>query len=169
MHHLIKKCRVFLCALLTSIAPMMTHAFPMQSYEAVTFSILSYANWKTGITTPNLCIVDNTSLANQFKAIQQQNNYKYHIITSSLSGLDKSSCNILFFSTLSPKTEQKILNTYTTPPLSFSSNNINCEIGSAFCLYRKNNRTSFKVNLNSLSETEVHVDPRVLLLAKSTE
>lgn len=169
MHHLIDKCRVFLCVLLTLIAPVTTHAFPMQSSEVVTFSILSYANWKNGITTPNLCVIDNNNLANQFKATQQQNGYKYHIVAATLSGLDKSSCNILFFSTLTPKTEQKILNSYSTPPLSFSSNNTSCEIGSAFCLYRKNNRTSFKVNLSSLSETEVHVDPRVLLLAKSAE
>ena len=169
MHHLIDKCRITLCVLLASITPVVTHALSTQSFEVTTFSILSYANWKTLVTTPTLCVVDNTALANQFKSVQQQNGYKYNIVASASNGIEKSSCNILFFSTLSPKAEQKILNSFSTPPLSFSSNNITCEIGSSFCLYRKKQYTSFKVNMNSLSETAVHVDPRVLLLAKSTE
>lgn len=169
MHHLIDKCRVTLCVLLATITPVLSHALSTQSFEVTTFSILSYANWKTIVTTPTLCVVDNPALATQFKTVQQQNGHKYNIIASSLNTLDKSSCNILFFSTLSPKAEQKVLNSYNTPPLSFSSNNITCEIGSSFCLYRKKQHTSFKVNMSSLSETAVHVDPRVLLLAKSME
>ena len=54
-------------------------------------------------------------------------------------------------------------------PLTFSSNNTECELGSAFCLYQNKTRTPFKVNLASLSQSQARVDPRVLLLAKSTE
>lgn len=169
MHHLIDKYLKRLCVPLLIMAPVASHALSMQSFEVTTFSILSYASWKTAVSTPTLCVVENLALANQFKTAQQQGGYKYNIISSTVSGLEKSSCNILFFSTLTPKAEQKILNSYSTPPLSFSSNNISCEIGSAFCLYRRNQYTSFKVNLSSLSETSAHVDPRVLLLAKSTE
>ena len=66
--------------------------------------------------------------------------------------------------------EQKIIHSQRQdPPLSFSSTNQACEIGSAFCLYTRNNSTAFKVNLDSLSQSKVRVDPRVLLLAKAVE
>ena len=81
-----------------------------------------------------------------------------------------SACQILIFSTLSPKEEQYLLNTAATfPALSISTNNAECEIGSAFCLYKRSQNFAFKVNLESLTQARVHVDPRVLLLAKSVE
>ncbi|MFX7253454.1 YfiR family protein, partial [Acinetobacter baumannii] len=53
--------------------------------------------------------------------------------------------------------------------LSLSINNPECEVGSIFCLYNQNNYTTFKVNLDALSHSKVHIDPRVLLLAKNAE
>ena len=35
--------------------------------------------------------------------------------------------------------------------------------------YKKNKHLSFKINLESLSQSKVHIDPRVLLLAKPSE
>ncbi|MFW2735488.1 YfiR family protein, partial [Acinetobacter baumannii] len=48
-------------------------------------------------------------------------------------------------------------------------NNPESEVGSIFCLYNQNNYTTFKVNLDALSHSKVHIDPRVLLLAKNAE
>ena len=77
---------------------------------------------------------------------------------------------VKILATLGPAIFKKnIINNLKDAPLSFSSNNEECEIGSAFCLYQRPTRTSFKVNLTSLSHSKAHVDPRVLLLAKSTE
>lgn len=76
---------------------------------------------------------------------------------------------LFFFSTYTPREEQNIINNLKDAPLTFSSNNTECKLGSAFCLYQNKTRTSFKVNLASLSQSQARVDPRVLLLAKSTE
>ncbi|TCM63280.1 uncharacterized protein DUF4154 [Acinetobacter calcoaceticus] len=135
-----------------------------------TFSILSYAQWNPATSIPTLCVIDNADLAEQFKNVTAQQRYKYQIQSINLNHLVKTSCQAIFFSTFTPQQEQNILNKQLhTPILSFSSNNTECEVGSTFCLYKKKQLTSFKVNLDSLAQSKVRVDPRVLLLANSTE
>lgn len=131
------------------------------------FSILSYVKWNS--PTPVICIIDNPALAKQFTInISTYNKYKAKNV--SVQELKKSQCNIVIFSTFSANEEQLILNTSVTfPALSISTNNTQCEVGSAFCLYKKNNQILFRVNLESVNQTKVHIDPRVLLLAKEPE
>lgn len=147
-----------------------THAISTHNILVTTFSILSYAKWNDLSSTPTLCVIDNVNLADQFKTVAQQFKYNYQVQSIILHDLAKSSCQAVFFSTFTPRQEQTILNTQLrTAALSFSSNNNDCEVGSAFCLYKRKQLTSFKVNLDSLSQSKVHVDPRVLLLTKSSE
>lgn len=147
-----------------------THAISTHNILVTTFSILSYAQWNPLPSTPSLCVIDNVNLAHQFKTVAQQSRYNYQIQSITLHELPKTPCNAIFFSTLTPQQEQNVLNTQLRPnTLSFSSNNNECEVGSSFCLYKKKQSTSFKVNLDSLSQSKVHVDPRVLLLTKSSE
>ena len=144
------------------------YAFSTHNIFVITLSILSYAKWNT--STPALCVIDNPNYAIQFNQALRQQGLHYKISSIRLNELDRSACNAIFLSTFSPQEEQKIIHSQKQDPLlSFSSTNIACEIGSAFCLYTRNNRTSFKVNLDSLSQSKVRVDPRVLLLAKSAE
>lgn len=154
---------VLYCAMISQV-----QAQPQLNLPATTLTILSYVRWNT----PNpvsLCILNNSNLANQFIQVNQQIKSSYKIQTVNLIELNKTMCNAVFFSTYTPREEQNIINNLRNSPLTFSSNNLECELGSAFCLYQQNTRTSFKVNLTSLSQSEAHVDPRVLLLAKSTE
>ncbi|MCW8039354.1 MULTISPECIES: YfiR family protein [Acinetobacter] len=142
-------------------------ADPVSTPYSTTFSILSYAKWNT--TMPEICVVDNSALAQQFQSHSPNpSNFK---ISSILSNAIKSKdCEVLIFSTLSPKAEQQLLNTAVSfPTLSISTNNAECELGSAFCIYKRNSSYAFKVNLNSLSQAKVHIDPRVLLLGKNME
>ncbi len=119
--------------------------------------------------TPSFCVIDNHSLANQFKTVAQQYKQNYQIHSISLNELNTTTCQVVFFSTLTAQQEQSTLNSQDQPILSFSNNNTACEVGSAFCLYKRNQLTSFKVNLDSLSQSKVRIDPRVLLLAKPAE
>lgn len=160
------KLGLVLC-LLFNIIP--AHAISTHNIFVTTFSILSYAKWSTAVQTPSFCVIDNTSLANQFKTVSQQYNQNYQIHSISLNDLSSFSCQVVFFSTLTPQQEQSTLNDQAQPILSFSTNNSACEVGSSFCLYKKNQLTSFKVNLDSLSQSKVRIDPRVLLLAKPAE
>ena len=135
----------------------------------MTLSILSYA--KMPSENLDLCIVDNQDLANNFQQRVQQQDLKYKIQTISSKDLPLTSCSAVFFSKAQPNVEQKLIRElHNKSVLSFSSNNDQCEIGSAFCLYKsKNGNTLFKVNLDSLAKSRVHIDPRVLLLAQNME
>lgn len=86
-----------------------------------------------------------------------------------LDDLKQTSCQAIVFSNLSPREEQNILNsTVRYPALSISTTNSACELGSVFCLYQKKNQQySFRVNMQSLTQSQVHIDPRVLLLGKN--
>lgn len=160
--------RVFALFSITTLMAIPVYAVSAHNMFIITLSILSYAKWNT--PTPALCVIDNPNYAVQFNHALRLHGYHYKISSIRLNELEKSSCNAIFLSTFSPQEEQKIIYSQRPdPPLSFSSTNQDCEMGSAFCLYTQNNKTSFKVNLDSLSQSKVRVDPRVLLLAKSTE
>ena len=140
-----------------------------QNISETTLSILSYVRWKTD--TPIICIIDNDEINKELTTLAQQNNYKFHINTISSAQLKRVHCDAVFFSNTTAATEQQLINSAINKNLlSFSSSNPECEIGSAFCLYTsKGGRTLFKLNLDSLSRSKIHVDPRVLLLARNAE
>ncbi|OTG83250.1 hypothetical protein B9T31_14290 [Acinetobacter sp. ANC 4558] len=143
------------------------HATQPQNVTTTIFSILSYVNLEN--SSPLICTINNSSLADQLiKKAPPQNKYRLKNISN--NDLKKNNCNVIIFSTFSPREEQTILNLYSnTPVLSISTNNAQCEEGSAICLYRKKNQISFKINLESVNQSKVSIDPRVLLLAKEAE
>lgn len=139
------------------------------NFYIMTLSILSYAKWNT--ESPVLCVVDNNNTAKQFSASVKSQNSPFIVKSISHDALKVVECDAVFFSNTSAIAEQKLINSsFKTNMLSFSTNNNECEIGSSFCLQNiKNGNTIFKVNLDSLVRSKVHVDPRVLLLAKKSE
>lgn len=140
-----------------------------QNISETTLSILSYARWTTD--TPTICVIDNNNISKEFLVSAQRNNYKFQINTISAAQLKLVHCDAVFFSNTTAATEQQLINSAMNKNLlSFSSSNTECEIGSVFCLYTsKEGRTLFKLNLDSLSRSKMHVDPRVLLLARNAE
>ena len=158
--------KIILLSFIAISAPTL-HAAPPPSVYSTTFSILAYAKWR--LDTPKLCVVDNTSVAQHFKNYASAH-HKYDTHAIQTHAIKQNDCQILIFSTLSAIEEQQILNHQVDfPALSISLNNVDCETGSAFCLYKKNQNYAFKVNLESLTQSKLHIDPRVLLLAKPTE
>lgn len=135
----------------------------------MTLSILSYA--KLQPANPELCIIDNPEMSNQFINTIQKQNIPLKVNSIKPKDIKSYNCNILFFSKSQPSTEQQLIKALSNKPvLSFSSNNDDCEIGSVFCLYtNKVGNTQFKVNLDSLAKSRIHIDPRVLLLAQNME
>ncbi|RZG43706.1 YfiR family protein [Acinetobacter wuhouensis] len=134
----------------------------------MTLSILSYAKLKN--PNPELCVVDNPTYANQFSSYIKPNKSLFNVNAIHSSELKNQHCDAVFFSNTSAQTEQLLINKSLNPLiLSFSSSNLECEIGSVFCLStNKAGNTIFKVNLDSLAQSKVHIDPRVLLLAKNS-
>lgn len=146
-----------------------SHANSSHNIYMMTLSIMSYVKWNT--PSPSLCIINNPNIAELFsKTISQQ---KSNIKTHSLQAQQLAShkCDAVFFSQTTASMEQKLITTaYNPPVLSFSTGNIDCEIGSIFCLYStKSGNTQFRVNLDSLAKAKIHIDPRVLLLAQNSE
>ena len=143
------------------------HAAQPSNTATTIFSILSYVKLETH--TPLVCTINKISLYNQLLTNKDSQN-KYIIKNINISDIKNNNCNVIIFSTLSPKEEKSILNSYVTfPALSISTNNINCEEGSAICLYNKGIQISFKINLESVNQSKVFIDPRILLLAKESE
>lgn len=153
-----------ICGLLLSSS---LYAALVSDIYHTSLAILSYAKWPTN--TPEICVVNNNPFAQQLKNNLPADS-PYKVSNKHSSELRSSNCTVLFFSNLSDKEEQNILNTAVNyPALSISSNNLNCETGSAFCLYKKNQSYAFKVNMESLTQSKIHIDPRVLMLAKPAE
>ena len=146
-----------------------SHANSPQNIYGITSSILSYVKWN--IPAPSFCVVDNVSTVNTFNDTFLQKNLAFKAIAVSSNNLSEKKCDAIFFSQFTPSEEQKLINVLKAPPaLSFSANNTECELGSVFCLYTsKSGKSSFKVNLDSLARTKIHLDPRVLLLAQKSE
>ncbi|SPL72593.1 YfiR family protein [Acinetobacter stercoris] len=161
--------RHYLFGTLLFFVPISSFAYSPHNIYITTLSILSYVHWKD--PTPNVCVVDNANATTQLRNFSKQLQYNYTIGSVRLESVSKENCDAVFFTNTSPEVQQQFLLKNTNALiLSFSTNNNDCEIGSAFCLFTtKNGNTSFKINLDTLSRSRVHVDPRVLLLAKNAE
>lgn len=147
----------------------LSHANSNQNIYSMTISILSYVKWSH--PKPNFCIVDNNNITDELSQAAALKQTNLNVINVSSSNIVDKKCESIFLSNKDPATEQKIINSLKVPPaLSFSTNNSDCEIGSVFCLYSsKSGKSLFKVNLDSLAKTKIHIDPRVLLLAQQAE
>ena len=144
-------------------------AYANPNIYALTLSIMSYSKWNN-VATPTLCVMGNPQAATALQNQVKQNAYNYKVIAISGNQLLKSNCQAIFFSTTAPAAQQQFINSYPQKGLlSLSNNNIECEVGSIICFYNGKNQSSFKINLDALSQAKVHIDPRVLLLAKNSE
>lgn len=161
--------RKFFCFGVLLLLSSLSHANSNQSIFTITFSIMSYVKWSSQNTS--LCVVDDQITQNELAVIASSKKPNLKVINVSSNNIANLKCDAIFFSKNSPSQEQNIINNLKTPPaLSFSINNNDCEIGSVFCLYTsKGGKSLFKVNLDSLAKTKIHIDPRVLLLAQQTE
>lgn len=146
-----------------------TYADSTHNIYMMTLSILSYVKWSS--PTPTLCVVDDANTTQQLNQAMRSQPSPLKLDLINNNELETKHCDAVFFSQSTPLSEQKLINkSKNTAVLSFSRNNSECEIGSVFCLYSaKNGNTLFKVNLDSLAKSKIHVDPRVLLLAKNSE
>jgi len=145
------------------------YAISNHSFYELALTILSYSKWPN-TTRPTICVIDNPEATNQFQASVKELSYDYQVQAVSAKEFSKTQCHVAYFSTTSPQQQQNLIQSYPSRfLLSLSTNNSTCEIGSIFCLYNKKTFSTFKVNLDALSYSKVHIDPRVLILAKNTE
>ncbi|MBH2031131.1 MAG: YfiR family protein [Moraxellaceae bacterium] len=163
-----KKVQFILLAASFAISQL-CYAISNHNFYELALTILSYSKW-SNTSSPIICVVDNPEAATQFQLSIKQLTYDYQVQSISAKDFTKTDCHVVYFSVSTPQQQQNLIQAYPSRSLlSLSTNNPVCEIGSIFCLYNKKTFSTFKVNLDALSYSKVHIDPRVLILAKNTE
>lgn len=154
-----------LCVGLFLSLAICTHANSNHNIYSMTLAIMSYV--KTNQNNNNLCVIDNNEAFSSLSSAASKLDSDFKVLSLQAKELSKQNCSNVFFSKHTPIVEQKLISeSLNKSTLSFSSNNLECEIGSVFCLYsNKNGVTQFKVNLDALAKSKMRIDPRVLLLA----
>ncbi|SDB80816.1 YfiR family protein [Acinetobacter boissieri] len=136
---------------------------------SLTLAILSYTKWNS--QKPLFCVLEDRDVALVFQQEIQHKKYSFNVKSISERDLNNNSCDIIFFSQNISFAQQNniIKNSFRPFMLSFTMNSTECEGLIIFCLYKRKDQYTFNLNLDSLSRSKLHIDPRVLLLAKNME
>lgn len=130
-----------------------------QYYQKI-ITILTYSNVPKDA---RICVYKDVATGSDFASYVRKNNLKYAVGHVSEDNFLRSSCNVVYFPNTAPIVQNTLLMKYPRPILSISNRNYECEVGSAFCLYQRNDKSvSVKINLDTLVRSKVKVDPRVL-------
>ncbi|MFJ4289810.1 YfiR family protein [Cupriavidus sp. NPDC089707] len=160
-------------ALLPAVLPPAVTAQPApqrtELVARVVFSLLGYARWPVEGDTVRLC-VDNASrysarlmeggtLATG-RPVQPR---QVDVLADAL----QPGCDALYVGVMN-EARRKRLSTALTgrPVLVIAEEDFECEAGSMFCLNIRENQVSFRVNLDTLARSGVHVHPGVLQLGR---
>lgn len=137
--------------------------------RTIVSGIVSYTRWPQLQDAPKLCIFSSSPYA---VTLMHENSapgtipYRPFAVSSVHEALI-SECDGIYFGKESPQQQLQLIEQYQLRPLLLiAEQNVQCTIGSAFCLNISNNQVSFSVNLDSLARSGVRVNPDVLLLAR---
>jgi hypothetical protein len=135
----------------------------------VVLSLLGYARWPAERESIRLC-VDNTSRyparlleGGTLSNGRQVRTREVDVMSEPLA----SNCDALYLGTMTDVRRQRLAAELTgRPVLVISEEDFECEVGSMFCLNIRESQVSFRVNLDSLARSGVHVHPAVLQLGR---
>jgi hypothetical protein len=165
-----RKCLKMLCPylLLCYCSVSLAYASVNASPYLLSLSLLSYSHFPNSSAT-TFCIVGSAQDTSNFQKQAKESGFFYRIIGVNPNTFLRSSCQAVYFSPSIPlQNQNSLLQQYPNLQLlSFTANDDLCESRNIFCLYQRANQYYFKVNLDSLTLSKVHIDPRVLLLAKN--
>ncbi|EYS94224.1 hypothetical protein CF68_24460 [Cupriavidus sp. SK-4] len=135
----------------------------------VVFSLLGYARWPVERNPVRLC-VDSTSrysarlmeggtLANGRSVRARQ--------VDVLADMLHPACDALYIGAMNEARRKRLSGELTgRPVLVIAEEDFECEVGSMFCLNIRDQQVSFRVNLDTLARSGVHVHPGVLQLGR---
>ncbi|WP_354687560.1 YfiR family protein [Cupriavidus necator] len=135
----------------------------------VVLSLLGYARWPVERDTVRLC-VDNAS---RYSARLMEGG----TLTGGrpvqarqvdvLADLLHPACDALYVGVMNEPRRKRLSAELTgRPVLVIAEQDFECEVGSMFCLNIRDNQVSFRVNLDTLARSGVHVHPGVLQLGR---
>ncbi|MFS8975653.1 YfiR family protein [Cupriavidus necator] len=135
----------------------------------VVFSLLGYARWPVERDTVRLCVdnassysarlMDGGTLASG-RPVQTRP-------VDVLADMLHPACDALYVGVMNEARRKRLSAELTgRPVLVITEQDFECEVGSMFCLNIRDNQVSFRVNLDTLGRSGVHVHPGVLQLGR---
>ncbi|WP_223851399.1 YfiR family protein [Cupriavidus pauculus] len=155
-----------------SVSPSASPSAPGSRQDAVArvvLSLLSYARWPTERDTVRLCVDTGTRYAGKLmeggalttgRFVESR---RIDLMTEAIA----PACDALYVGTVSDARRKRLADELAGKPvLVIAEEDFECEAGSMFCLNIRDNQVSFRVNLDSIARSGIHVHPGVLQLGR---
>lgn len=140
-----------------------------EAVARVVLSLLSYARWPSERETLRLCVDGSARYAG--KLIEGGTLSTGRLVearrTDTLSEALVSECDALYLGAMNDA-RRRALTTYFVgkPVLVIAEEDFECEGGSMFCLNIREHQVSFRINLDAIARSGIHVHPGVLQLGR---
>lgn len=130
--------------------------------------IVSIVNYSNLPKNAQICVFKDVSTGAELTSYLQKHKLSYSTKHITEENFKTSACQVVYFPNTAPVVQNKLILAHNKPILSISDRNLECEVGSAFCLYQQSRSTvGVKVNLDTLIRSRVKIDPRVLKMLSS--
>jgi hypothetical protein len=138
-----------------------------QGVGALIGGIISYSRWPTQPRPVRLCLAGSTRYALRMSDAQRAAGQSILIRSIGIAG-SPADCDVLYLGAMRDPARGRLLAaTRGKPIVSIIEDDLHCQSGAMFCLLP--GRSTFKLNLDAVSRSEVHIDPRVLRIASGEE
>jgi len=138
-----------------------------QDVGALVGGIISYSRWPTQPRPVRLCLAGATRYALRMSDAQRSAGQSI-LIRSIAATASPADCDVLYLGTMRVAARERLLAaTRGQPIVSIVEDDLHCRGGAMFCLVPS--RSTFKLNLDAVSRSGVHIDPRVLRIASGEE
>lgn len=153
-------------------APVSAPAAPASRPEAVArmvMSLLSYARWPAERETLRLCV--DTDARYGGKLMEGGSLSTGRLVQARpvdpLADALASECDALYMGAMTDARRKKLTTDLVGKPvLVIVEEDFECEVGSMFCLAFRENQVSFRINLDAIARSGIHIHPGVLQLGR---
>lgn len=135
----------------------------------VVMSLLSYARWPSERDTVRLCVDSGTRYSGKLMEGGTLSSGRFvetrrvDLMTDAIT----PDCDALYVGLVTDARRKKLADDLAGKPvLVIAEEDFECETGSMFCLNIRDNSVSFRVNLDSIARSGIHVHPGVLQLGR---
>ncbi|WP_423197661.1 MULTISPECIES: YfiR family protein [unclassified Cupriavidus] len=153
-----------------STAPPATAPVPRADAVArVVLSLLSYARWPVERDTVRLCVDTGTRYGGKLMEGGTLSSGRF-VETRRVDLMNDAVtpvCDALYLGMVTDARRNRLASDLSGKPvLVIAEEDFECETGSMFCLNIRDNAVSFRVNLDSIARSGIHVHPGVLQLGR---
>jgi len=140
-----------------------------EAVARVVMSLLSYARWPAERETLRLCVDTGAHFAGKLMeggALSTGRLVDARAVDALADNL-LPECDALYIGTMTDARRKKLATELVGKPvLVIAEEDFECEAGSMFCLNIRENQVSFRINLDAIARSGIHVHPGVLQLGR---